>query len=207
MSIPVLGAALLACRHEEVPFPSRLEPLEPNRADWPQPTSERPDVVSGGDSDLWWAHSRGYVLAPPAAVWAALDDPEVVVDRREVDAWEVEEGVLPEFPRSWRIHHVVNDIVTVDFDLTWAFELHAGTEEAPERVVARWDKTDGTSFIDILTGTLTIEADPQDPGRTRLSAEEHLKASLRDDETIAIYLRDLHAAIVAASHGAPLPAF
>ncbi len=198
---------LTGCRHDEVVFPAVLAPLEANRAAWPAGGTEVPDVVSGGDDDLWWAHSRGYVQEPPARVWAALTEPDVFVDRREVDSWEFERDVLPEFDRSWVTHHVVEDVLTVDYDLTWAFEIQAGEEPAVEYVVARWDKTDGTPFIDVLRGTLELEADPTDPNRTRISLIEHLKASLRDDETIAMFLRDLHASIAAVAHGDRLPTY
>lgn len=203
----MLPWVLAACHHEEVTFPHRLSPLEPNRAQWPDPTTEELDVVSGGDADLWWAHSRGYVQAPLADVWAALTDPDVVVDRREVDVWEVTDGPLPTFDRSWVVHHVVQDVITVDYDLTWAWELQEGTDDAPERIVARWDKTDGTTFIDILSGTLVLEPAADDPDVTGISAVDHLKAALRDDRTIVQYLEDLHASIVAASHGDPLPTY
>jgi hypothetical protein len=195
---------LAACRPDEVSFPARLAPLEPNRAEWPDAAEEGLAVVSGGDSDLWWAHSRGYVHAPPALVWAALADPAVVVDRREVDVWEVTPDVL-DFDRSWLTHHVVEDVLTVDYDLTWAWEVQAGTDALPERVVAQWEKTAGTPFIDVLSGSIVLEGHPDDPSITALSVVEHLKASLRDDETITAYLRDLHTSVVAASHGEPLP--
>jgi hypothetical protein len=203
----MLAWALAACHHEEVTFPHRLSPLEPNKAHWPDPTTEDLDVVSGGDADLWWAHSRGYVQVPLADVWAALAEPDVVVDRREVDVWEVTDDPLPAFDRSWVVHHVVQDVITVDYDLTWAWELQEGTDAAPERIVARWDKTDGTTFIDILSGTIVLEPAPDDPGATGVSVVDHLKAALRDDRTIAKYLEDLHASIVAASHDDPLPTY
>ena len=203
----LLLGSVVACRREEVTFPDRLSPLEENRAPWPDPGTEAPEVVSGGDSDLWWAHSRGYVQAAPAEVWAALADPDVVVDRREVDVWEVTDDPVPAFDRSFLIHHVVQDVITVDYDLTWVWELQEGTPAAPLRVVAQWDKTAGTPFIDQLTGTLELEAVPDDPDRTAISAVDHLEAALRDDRTIVQYLEDLHASIVAASHGEPLPTY
>jgi uncharacterized protein YndB with AHSA1/START domain len=197
--------SLLGCRHEEVTFPARLSPLEENRAAWPDPAAESLSVVSGGDSDLWWAHSRGYVHAPLARVWAALADPDVLVDRREVDEWEVTDEPLPAFDRSWLVHLVVQDVITVDYDLTWAWEIQLGGTEAPERVVARWDKTAGTPFIDILRGTIELEPHPDDPDVTSISVVDHLQAALRDDETLVQYLEDLHRSVVAATHGDPLP--
>lgn len=197
--------SLLACRPEEVTFPDRLSPLEENLAAWPDPATESLSVVSGGDPDLWWAHSRGYVHASPAEVWAALADAEVLVDRREVDVWEVTDEPLPAFDRSWLVHLVVQDVITVDYDLTWAWEIQLGDPGAPERVVARWDKTDGTPFIDVLRGTIELEPHPDDPEITGIAVVDHLKAALRDDRTLVQYLEDLHQSVVAAAHGDPLP--
>jgi hypothetical protein len=197
--------SLVACRHEEETFPAQLSPLEANRAEWPDPSTEEVAVASGGDSELWWAHTRGYVHAPLEEVWEGLADPDVVVDRREVDVWEVTRDPLPEFERSWLVHHVVQDVITIDYDLTWAWEVQAGTPASPTKVVARWEKTAGTPFIDVLEGTLVLEPLPEDPDVTGISAVEHLKAALRDDATIVQYLEDLHRSIVAASHGEPLP--
>lgn len=206
--MPPVALLLVACsKPEPVEFPNVLEPLEENRASWPAPVGgvlpETPDIVSGGDESLWWAHARGYVHAPAEDVWRYLRDPDTDVDRREVDEWEVTDDTEPGFDDSYTIHCTVNDIITVDYDLTWVHELQAGTEAAPERVVAQWSKTDGTTFIELLEGTVVLE--PESAGVTRLEYVEHLKAALRDDETIAQYLSDLHASLVAVTAGEPLP--
>lgn len=203
-----VALSLWACaRPEVVGFPSELAPLEENRAPWPVPSGgsfpEEVEVVSGGDDALWWAHARGYVDAPAAEVWRHLRDPEVDVDRREVDEWEVTADTVPRFDDSYTIHCVVHDVLTVEYDLTWVHELQEGTEDAPRRVVAQWSKTDGTAFIELLEGTVVLE--PEDDGTTRLEYVEHMKAALRDDATIARYLSDLHASLVAAAAGEPLP--
>ncbi|MCA9493582.1 MAG: hypothetical protein KC621_26805 [Myxococcales bacterium] len=205
-------ATLAACGSSGTEdFPSVLAPLEENQAPWPEGTPSDPypetlEIVSGGDAELWWAHARGFVHADAADVWAAARDADTVVDRREVDEWEVTPGTVPEFDDSLTIACTVHDVLTISYDLTWVHELQKGEEVAPERVVAQWDKTDGTPFIDTLTGSLVIEPTDRD-GITRLEFVEHLKASLRDDETIASYLRDLHASLVATAHGDALPTY
>jgi hypothetical protein len=203
-----LALPLLACgKPEPVEFPSELEPLEENRASWPAAVGgelpETLDVVSGGDSSLWWAHARGYVRAPAAEVWEHLRDPDTDVDRREVDEWEVTSDTVPRFDDSYTLHCVVNDLITVEYDLTRVHELQAGKEAAPERVVAQWSKTDGTPFIALLEGTVVLE--PEGDDVTRLEYVEHLEAAQRDDATIAQYLTDLHASLVAVAAGEPLP--
>jgi hypothetical protein len=207
--VHAVALTLLACgKPADIDFPSELAPLEENQAPWPSPTEETEfpetlEIVSGGDSNLWWAHARGYVQAPADEVWAHLRDPDTDVDRREVDEWEVTDGTVPRFDDSYTIHCTVHDLLTVQYDLTWVHELQAGTVDAPERVVAQWDKTDGTQFITLLAGSLVLE--PEEDGVTRVEYVEHLTASLRDDETIAQYLSDLHASLVAVAHGEPLP--
>jgi hypothetical protein len=207
---PVHALALLplACgKPDPVEFPDELAPLEENKASWPSPVDgalpETVDIVAGGDDSLYWAHARGYVLAPASEVWEHLRDPDTDVDRREVAEWEVTDDTEPRFDDSYTIHCTVNNVITVDYDLTWVHELQDGTEAAPERVVAQWSKTDGTSFIELLEGTVVLE--PEGAGVTRLEYVEHLRAALRDEETIAQYLSDLHASLVAVAHGEPLP--
>lgn len=208
---PVYAVALTLAgcgKPADIDFPSELGPLEENQAPWPSPGAdgELPEtlsIVSGGDDTLWWAHARGYVQAPADEVWQHFRDPDADVDRREVDEWSVIDGTVPRFDDSYTIHCVVHDLLTVEYDLTWVHELQAGTEGSPERVVAQWDKTDGTQFIKLLSGSLVLE--PEDDGVTRVEYVEHLVASLRDDETIAQYLSDLHGSIVALAHGEALP--
>lgn len=202
---------LLACSgRDPAGFPAVLAPLDDNRAPWPAPAGdvaypETLEIVSGGDAELWWAHARGYVHADAEDVWAAARIPEVVVDRREVDEWTVDHDTVRGFDDSFTLHDVVHDILTVEFDLAWVHELQAGTASAPELVVAQWQKNDGTTFIDLLQGSLVIE--PVEPGVASVEIIEELKAALRDDETIATYLGDLHASIVAEVHGRPLPTY
>jgi hypothetical protein len=195
---------------EDEPLPDRLSPLEENRAPAPAPVDGDPypealSVISGGDGSLWWAHARGYLHAPAQTVWEAISDPEVGVDRREVEEWSVTWDIAPQFERSYVVHNVVRDVLTVEYDLTWLHELQAGSEQAPERVVGVWEKTDGTAFIDLLAGSFVLT--PVSAEVTEIALVEHLKAPLRDDATLVSYLRDLHESLVARVHGQSLPAY
>jgi hypothetical protein len=196
----------LGCRTPPVAIEiAQLSPLEGNRA--PLPAGDHPEtleVVSGGEGGLWWAHGRGYVRAAPEVVWAAAMVPEVGVDRREVDEWTVTEDPRGTLDASYRVDNVVHDVLTVSYELWWRHERQDADGSAP-RLVTRWDKTDGTTFIDILSGSMELIAVAGEPDLVEVSLIEHLDAALRDDETIASYLRDLHASLVAAAHGEPLP--
>ncbi|MEQ1501521.1 MAG: hypothetical protein ABMB14_04780 [Myxococcota bacterium] len=209
----ILWIGLTGCAGHEPLKVGGLEPLEDNTAAFPgDDDPEGISIVSGGNSDLWWAHGRGYVDAPFDAVWAAARDPEVGVDRREVDEWVVSDVPSPTLDASYQVHCLVNDVITVEYDLWWRHDLSSpddtsglalDDEATADRLVALWDKTEGTVFIDLLAGSLVLY--PTEDGRTAVELIEHLKAPLRDDLTLVAYLEDFHATLVAASHGEALP--
>lgn len=194
--------------------PSLLGPLEEvNTA--PEVPAEGADafpetlsLVSGHDdeNDWYWAHARAWVKADSAKVWEALRDIDVYTDRREVEEYEVlEENVLPEFDFSFLVANHVNDIITVNYELTWVHELQAGEVATPEQVVVRWDKTDGTQFIDLLSGSVVIHR--VDGGLCEIEFIEHLRAAARDEETLEQFLTDVYADVRAYAHDEPLPTF
>lgn len=214
MNRVVLAALIAGCTPPEpVDFgdPDQLAPLEdvnlaPEVPGQPgDPFPEQLAFASGEDleADRYWAHARGWVHADCADVWAALRVHEVMVDRRSVDEWTVESDVLPEFDFSFVVHNTVHDFLTVNFDLTWVHEVQVGDLSVPERVVVRWDKTDGTGFIDLLSGSMVLHR--IDGGLCELEAIEHLRAAREDETTLVQYLTDLHADVVATVQGQPLP--
>lgn len=191
---------------------SELSPLEPNRAPLPEGTADDPfpetlSIVSGGEGKAWWAHGRGYVHASPADVWAAARVPEVGVDRRAVAEWSVTYDPVDTLDASYRVQNVVHDVVTVEYELWWRHELQAGTAVEPELVVARWDKTTGTMFIDELAGSLVLTPVADDPTVTEVDLIQQFEAPMRDDSTMVAFLEDFHASLVAAAHGDPLPTY
>jgi hypothetical protein len=95
--------------------------------------------------------------------------------------------------------------VTVEFDVTWRMGAVKGSEDRPEEVVARFDKTAGTAFIDVLQGSVDLVADGDE---TRIELEQELDATLGgEDERIAAYLADLNASVWAVCSGEPLPTY
>lgn len=199
--------ALLACTPPTpVDFgdPALLAPLEPENTA-PDPTLGQGLTMTSGERDgLYWAHARGLVEADAGAVWEALRNPEVCADRREVDEYTWEDNVLPEFDFSFVFHNTVRNPVTVNYDLTWVHELQEGEISDPASVVIRFDKTDGTQFIDKLAGSVVVTATDQG---TEIAFQEHLEAALRDETTLEQYLTDLFADIEAELAGDPLPTF
>lgn len=210
-------ALLTGCAGDPPPVdfgdPAQLGPLEavnlaPEVEGTPgDPFPEALAFTSGEDTenDRWFAHARGWVHADCGAVWEALRVHDVMVDRRAVDEWTVEDNPLPEFDFSFLVHNTVFDLVTIRFDLTWVHELQEGSVASPELVVVRWDKTDGSGFIDLLSGSVVLRG--VDDGLCEIELIEHLRAPQRDDQTLVQYLTDLHAELVATVRGEALPVY
>jgi len=202
------------CGGDEVtPFVSGVDPLEAeNHAPLPAPTATDPFPellvsVHGEAGGYVWAHARGYVHAAPADVRAAMTAPAVCVDRRRAATWSVMEDVEPEYDVSFRIHMVVEDIITVEFDVTWRHDTLAAGDGGAELFASRWKKTDGTSFISRLEGSvLLLPASPDQPV-TEVQLIEHLDAAGGGWEEIDQFLHDFYASILAQVRGEPLPTY
>lgn len=184
--------------------------FEQNTATLPAATAEDefPEVMTlvQQDSDPFdFVHGRGYIHAPIAKVWAAMQTPEVVVDRRKVASFTVTTDVEMGFDVSFRIHNVVHDFVTIEFENTWRQIAAEGTVEEPTRVICNYRKTWGSSFIDLMEGAVTLTV--VTPDVTEFAIVEHLDATAADSDEIASASRDMYASVVAASHDQPLPTF
>lgn len=212
---PLIPLSLLACTGKEAvhEFPAGLEPLEDNRAPVPEGTDDDPypeelSLVSGHDetSDYGWAHAIGFAHADLRDTWAALQDPEVDIDRRRVQEWEVTEDYESGYDNSYLIHNVSHDIVTVTFDIAWRHGAVEGTADAPELVAIRWQKVEGTEFVTLLEGSALLE--PVDDGVTQISLVEHLdSAGSGEEEDVEAYFTDLYASVLAWLAGEPLPTY
>ena len=197
---------------EKTRFPEGLEPLEESTAPAPAGTEADPhpetiEFVDGERMGFAWVHGRGFVHAPIATTWAAMREPEVCVDRRKVASWSVEHVEMPDeqYDFEYVIHNTVEDVITVEFEITWRHGAVEGTREEPELIVANYQKTWGTTFIDILRGS--VVATPVDETTTEITFVEHLRASAGDGTEAQSYLRDYFDSIVAHAHGEPLPTF
>ncbi len=205
-----VATALCGCwGNKEMEFPPGLEPLETNRAPWPEGTDSDPypeelEVV-GGEEDWIWGHSRGYVHASLATTWEAMRDLEVDVDRRRVDEYSWDWDVPQGYDYTYRIHLLVDDIVTVEWDVDWNHGVVTGTLDEPEAVAVRFFKSDGTSFIDMLAGS--IAAYKLEDEVTAIEMIEQLDAAATSVEDVTQFLEDFYVDVVAYSHGEPLPEY
>jgi hypothetical protein len=134
--ITALGLPLAGCQSEIVSqFPDGLTAIEENTATPPAPTAtdefpEERSVLTGEDDGGAWLHGFAYVKAPIALVWTAFKDPNVVVDRREITSFTTAFDVEDEYDVSFRCSHVVEDVVTVEFDVTWRESAVEGPAQA-----------------------------------------------------------------------------
>lgn len=198
--------------------PTPFVPLDvDNRAPAPPPdgfdrTPEAIALTSGFDVSgfQFWTHARGWIHADLEDVWAALRVYDVMADRRVLDSYQVtDEGFRSDVDYSYRMANVMTvpfappNQSELEFDLTWLHGVLDGDLEQPDRVLVRWDKTDGAAFIDRLSGS--IELEQVEPGVTEIRGVSYLRAARSDASTMEQYWQDLHADIVAVTDGEPLP--
>ncbi|MCK6519814.1 hypothetical protein L6R49_00075 [Myxococcota bacterium] len=214
--IPLL-ISLSACGKDEVVvddtssiYPEGLAPLAENTASAPastegDPWPEQLSVVSDGEAEPMWVHARGYIQAPVATVWAALATPEVVVDRRVVGEWTVQEDDPPRYDVGFLLHYLVFDVVTVEFDLQWDQAVVGGSAAAPTQVAARMTKVDGTVFISLMECSVLLVEVAE--GVTEVQLVYQLESATGEIEPAAAYVTDLFGSLKAVAHGEPLPTY
>ena len=210
--VACLGLAAGCYGNETSPFPPGLEPAGDNVAEYPTPEGddaypEKLTLVTGTNDSYAWANAKGYIHAPLADVWAALQDPEVVVVRRKVDKWSVTDDVEPEYEVSFRVSETVYDLITVDFQVTWREGTveRSAPAEAPTSVIAVFQKTWGSTVIESMKGSVLLKR--VDDGTTAVETVEHLDALMSAEESVASYQPDLFASLKARAHGQPLPTY
>jgi hypothetical protein len=183
-------------------FPMGLEPLETNSAELPTV----PDTLSvvTGENDKWaWGHGRAIISAAPAAVWQALKNPDVVASRRQTDRYSVKVASEPLYEWSFELHYEVDNIITVARDKDWRFGTIRGKPDAPELAIIRYQKVYGSSFIDLIEGSVIVMRHGADEAEVQLI--QHVSALSSGQDNIRTTFVDTVAALVAVSHGQPIP--
>lgn len=184
-------------------FPPGLEPLEDNLAGAPAGGGERVEVLAYREYGIDRVHARGYIHAPAEAVWAAVKDPEVVVNREDTDVQEVEVGVEPEYEHSLSIRYEVHDLITVEWEERWRYGVVAGEPDGLELAMVRYQKVWGSDFIDLLEGSILIMA--VDDALTEVQFIEHLDALGGGTGEMVGSVERRFERMVAHAHGRPLP--
>ena len=210
--LPLLGSMLFGCYGSEVTdFPDGLEPLDENMLEPPMGTEDDPypeeyvlEASNGGRYSL--ILGRGYIHAPLAEVWAAYQDPAVGADRRTSPEWSSSPVDDPAYEESYVVHHVKHDIVTVEWDVTWRHGLVEGTMEQPEVVAIRWQKTEGSTLISVIEGSLVLRS-VGEGDITEVELAYHASATGAGRDTFVRYMQDVYDDAVAVTHGEPLTEF
>lgn len=202
-------AVLFACAAPET-YAEGLAPLEENTADWPEATAdetlpESVNVVSGVEDDYDWAHARGYVHAGMLPTWEVLQNPDVGVDRRRVDGWTVTDDTDKNYSVSYTVNNVVNDVITIDFDVAWIQDIARGTKELPTAVAGRWEVVEADAIIVVLAGSFVLIYEA--PDISGLELIYHLNTAQRDAENPPKVLTDLYDSVVAVASGGDLPEY
>jgi hypothetical protein len=211
-SVVALGFALLCGCQSDVAtqFPAGLTPIEENTAPLPAPTAtdEFPEVLSvvtGTDSGGSFLHAYAYVKAPIAAVWTAFKDPNVVTDRRSITSFTTTYDVEAEYDVSYRCRIVVEDVITLTFDITWRESAVAGTVDAPTRVIIAYQKTWGSSLVRRMAGT--IELLEIAPDVTQIGWVQRLQATRTSPADLISWNADQYTDVVRSVRGEPLLVF
>src|SRR5690242_9522129 len=153
------AVSVAACQGTEATrFPPGLEPLEPDDVAPPAALAgdtfpEELSLTQGTDMTSNWVHATGYVHASVAEVWAAMQDPDVVVDRRSITSYTTTLDVEPMYDTSFVTHYTINNVVTVMFDLTWREGVVSGSTSDPTQVSVVYQKTYGSTFVMMMHGS------------------------------------------------------
>lgn len=201
-----LAASSAACQDDvATPFPPGLEPFDDvdTPASLVDPRGEELITDASGGGTIR-AYGRGLVLAPPAAVWAAAKVPEAMVARCNTTTQTFQRDNEPEYELSFLVHYLVDDILTVEWDDQWRGDVVIGTPDAPELVMIKHQKIQGSDFIAVSEGTIQIRA-TTDPAATELWFVEHLDAISGSADDVVGGMRDNYDRLVALAHGLPIP--
>jgi len=208
VSLAATAAATGCGGNVESAFPPGLTPLRevniPVRGTTPAMPYPENLSVESGNGEYLWGIGRGFVRAPLARVYEALQDPDVTTDRRRVSSYTVTPNTEPAYPSSYRVRNVVNDIITVEFDISFRLGPYAGTPESPTAYALAYQKTFGTTYIEMMRGSVLVKHVEQ--GITEIQMVRHVKA-MQGTSEVEQYLLDVFDNIVARVNGRALPRF
>jgi len=190
-------------------FPDGLTPVMVNTAQYPEETEsdvypEVLNIVTGTDG-LPWVHGRGYVHGPLTLVWEALREPEVLVDRRNVDVWSVEDGIDDAFAHSFRINNVAQEAIEIEFDLEWRQDVIEGSLDDPDIVASRSSLSEETLFLTTVEKSTTLI--DIDGVTTAVEIVQMVDAISTDELVLITAAEDWFADLTAWVAGDELPTF
>ncbi len=212
LAVLALGLATLslaACGHNTSdPFPiaDGFQPLEACAASLPTPATGDPypevqTSITGNRDGHDWAHSRAYVHAALADVWAAIRVP-AVCRIHGTNSWTVKDVGSEPFPMSFVIHYSAGpSYYTVEWEDTYRGGVLAGTADAPAAYGMRGQKTWGTSFITLQSISVGAQPVEGEDSVVALEMVGWLNATDSGQSDAAGMLSDLYQGLLAQLHG------
>jgi hypothetical protein len=205
------GLVLAGCGHPK-PLPAWTEPLDPvDMATDPPPANGDPhpeqlDVITGTTSAYTWGHARGWIHAPVDQVWKAMQDVDVIVDRRKDSSWAVtKQDIDPTAAVSFSVKNLIMQVVTVEIDTDWREGPVEGTESDPDVVAIRNDLTNSSLFVTTLDDSVRLQR--VDSNTTEIQIMRHIQTVSTSENDVKVQQNDLFNSIVASVHGQPLPKY
>jgi hypothetical protein len=196
---------LFACGPTETTFPAGLEPVEANTTEFPADEAEAIVLASREGDDGTWTQGAGYFHASLADVWATIQVPDICADRRHVTSYTVTEDTDAAYDVSFQIHNVVEDVITIEFTNDWRQGLVSGDVDDPEIVGVRWQKTEGSSLLALLEGSIVLTAVDDDV--TSLEMVEHLDAVQTGPDDTEGFIQDFYDSARIVVHGGDMPVY
>ncbi len=203
-----LGAGVMACSSDvATEFPPGLAPIEDVGTAAPIGTAMDPHpetlaLDKGLDDDSNWVHAVGYVHANVKDVYAALAMPDVVADRHNVSSYSVATNV-ESYDVSFRLHYKINNVITVEFEVTFREGRVTGTADAPTAVSLVYERTFGSNLVKMMRGSIEVNA--VDDHTSELRFAQRMVATQTNEDNIAKWTQSIFASVLAKVHGQPLP--
>jgi hypothetical protein len=211
LSLTLSAAALAASAcgggsntHEAFAPAVTFDPLEPMSplATLPAATVGDPHpqalgpIVAVDETGHYASHARGYVHAPLAKVYEALHDPAASYIHNDAGGTRLDRPAtmnVEPFPISFVVHYSNATIIgDVKFDVTYRGGPLQGTDAAPIEIGLRYQKTWGTSHIQVMEGSLTAVAVDGAPDVTEVEMIAWLRADTQGQSDCDGTVSDLY---------------
>lgn len=202
----VLAVALVGCQDNiSTPFPPGLEPFADDAENQTlDDTVVEALAVKSTDDPMIMVYGRGFLFASPAEAYVVTHDPEVMLAACSTTSHSVEPANEPAYDLSFLVSYFVNDILNVEWDDQWRGDVVTGTLEAPELVMIKHQKIEGSDFISLSEGTVQLLA-TDDPAITEVRFVEHLDALMASEGDVIAGMQSNFDRMLAVVHGNPIP--
>ncbi len=164
-------------------FSKKAIPLLKKPSFLPDAVMPRVSSKSGSLSlGLFWGAARGQVGRPIQELIQEIAAHETLKSAK-VSKMDITPLTNPDFLIRQQIDYTVTPFlfVKVSWKEDWAFSLTRGTPEDPKEVEIFYEKTEGTSHIKHLCGTIVLSK-MEDPKVTDVFLYEEAKATSRSEE-------------------------